>query len=109
MSRNLTLIQGTVAAIDVIQNDPSSTSATIYLKNEDTSEIISKNAAYVSGVATIELDGTDTATVGIYPYQVNEVLSGGGLAKYGALDCDNDGDCDFGYIIICEALDGGIS
>lgn len=109
MARNLTIIQGSVAAFDIIQNDPSSTSATMYLKNEDTNEVISGNAAYVDGVANIVLDGLDTSIMGVYRYQVNESLSGGGLAKYGAIDCDSDGDCDFNYIIVCESLDGGIS
>ncbi len=108
MARNLTIIQGSVAAFDIVQNDPTATSATLYLKNEDTNEVISGNASYVANVASIELDGLDTSVTGVYRYQVNESLSGGGLAKYGAIDCDSDGDCDFNYIIVCESLDGGI-
>lgn len=109
MAHNMTILQGSVAAFEVIRNDSSATSATMYLKNEDTNEVISGNANYVNGVANIELDGLDTSVVGIYRWQVNESLSGGGLAKYGAIDCDSDGDCDFNYIIVCESLDGGIS
>lgn len=109
MANNITLIQGTVAGIDVVQNDLTATSVTIYMKNDDTQAVISKTANYTDGVATIELDGTDTSVVGVYPYQVNENLAGGGIAKYGAYDCDGDGDCEFGVIVICEAIDGGIS
>lgn len=108
MSRKIILIQGSVAAIDIEQQDPTATSASIYMKNEDTDAVISKTASYVDGVATIEFDGEDTSVVGVYPFQVNENLPDG-IAKYGAEDCDGDGDCEFGVIIICEALDGGIS
>lgn len=108
-NRNIILIEGTVAGIDVIRNDLTATSVTLYMKNEDTDAVISKTASYVDGVATIELTGADTTTPGVYPYQINENLSGGGIAKYGALDCDEDGECEFGFIIICESLDGGIS
>lgn len=106
MARNITLIEGTVAGIDVYQNDLSASSATLYMKNNVTSETISKTANYTDGVATIELDGMDTATPGIYSYQINENLGGGGIAKYGTFDCD---ECEWGKIVICEALDGGIS
>lgn len=109
MANNITLIQGTVAAFKILQNDLSATSVTMYIKNEDTNEVISSSDTYVNGVANIEFDGLDTSTPGVYLYQVNENLSGGGVAKYGAFDCDKDGDCDFNYIIICESLDGGIS
>lgn len=109
MARNFTWIEGTVAAFNVYQSDLSATSVVIYLQNEDTNEVISSSASYVDGVANVEFDGADTATPGTYKYQVNEVLSGGGLAKYGAVDCDQDGGCDWGYVIICPALDGGIS
>lgn len=108
-NRDIILIEGTVAGIDVIRNDLTATSCTIYMKNEDTQAVISKTASYVDGVATIELDGFDTAIPGVYPYQINENLSGGGIAKYGALDCDGDGNCEYGVIIICAAIDGGIS
>lgn len=110
MARNLTIIQGSVAAFDIIRNDPTATSVTMYLKNDDTEAVISGGSAYDgNGLATIELDGLDTSVIGVYRYQVNETLSGGGIAKYGAIDCDSDGDCDFNYIIVCESLDGGIS
>lgn len=108
-NRNIVLIEGTVAGINVIRNDVTATSVTLYMKNEDTNAVISKTADYVDGVATIGLSGDDTAIPGIYPYQINENLTGGGIAKYGALDCDADGNCEFGLIIICEAIDGGIS
>lgn len=108
-NNNFVLIQGTVAAFDIIRNDLTATSVTMYFKNTDTNEVISKSASYVDGVATIEFSGADTAVAGMYPYQVNETLSGGGVAKYGVLDCDGDGDCDWRYLIICEAIDGGIS
>lgn len=106
MARNITLIQGTVAGIDIYQNDTGAVSATLYMKNDETDELIFNTANYVDGVATISLDGLDTAVVGVYSYQVNENLSGGGIAKYGTFDCS---DCEFGKVIICEALDGGIS
>lgn len=105
MARNITLIQGTAAGIDVYQNDLSATSATLYMKNDETDEVINVTGNYVDGVANIELDGIDTATPGIYSYQVNENLPDG-IAKYGTFDCT---DCEWGKIIICEALDGGIS
>lgn len=108
-NRNIILIEGTVAGIDVIRNDATATSVSIYMRNEDTEIVTHKTASYVDGVATIEFSGIDTATPGVYPYQINETLSGGGLAKYGALDCDGDGNCEYGYIIICAAIDGGIS
>ena len=106
MSRNITLIEGTVANIDIYQNDPTATSATLYMRNDETDALISKTATFVNDVATIELDGNDTTTPGVYSYQVNENLSGGGMAKYGTFEC---ADCEWGKIIICEALDGGIS
>ncbi len=109
MARNLTIIQGSVAGFDIIRNDASATSVTMYLKNEDTLAVISSNAAYIGDRATVEFEGLDTSVTGVYRYQINESLSGGGLAKYGAIDCDSDGDCDFNYIIVCESLDGGIS
>ena len=109
MARNFTWIEGTVAAFNVYQNDPTADSATIYLQNTDTLATISHTANYVEGVATVEFDGNDTAVVGTYKYQVNENLSGGGIAKYGTTDCDQDGDCDWGCVVICSALDGGIS
>lgn len=108
-NRDIILIEGTVAGIDVIRNDVTATSVTLYMKNDDTHAVISKNASYVDGVATIELTGIDTATPGTYPYQINENLTGGGIAKYGALDCDGDGECEYGVITICTAIDGGIS
>lgn len=108
--RNITtVIEGSVVAFDIGQNDLSATSASMYLKNVETGETITGTANYVSRVATIEFDGSDTAVPGVYRYQVNENLSGGGIAKYGAFDCDQDGDCEYGYVVICEALDGGIS
>lgn len=105
MARNITLIQGTAAGIDVYQNDLSATSATLYMKNDDTGATISVTENYTDGVATLELDGNDTAVVGVYSYQVNENLPDG-IAKYGTFECT---DCEWGKIVICEALDGGIS
>lgn len=106
MSRHFTLIQGTVANFDVLQNDPTASSATLILKNRETDVVTSHTANYVGGVASIEVDGNDTAIIGVYQYQINENLSGGGIAKYGTFDCS---DCEWGEIVICEALDGGIS
>lgn len=106
MARNITLIEGTVSNIDIYQNDPTATSATLYMRNDETNALISKTAPFVNDVATIELDGNDTTTPGVYSYQVNENLGGGGIAKYGTFECE---DCEWGKIIICEALDGGIS
>ena len=106
MARFFTLIEGGVANFDVLRNDPTATSATLVLKNRETEAVTSHTANYVDGVASIQLDGNDTAIVGVYQYQVNENLSGGGIAKYGTFDCD---DCEWGEIVVCEALDGGIS
>lgn len=105
MSRNIILIQGTVAAIDVYQNDLTADTVTIYMKDDETDNLIINTATYENGVATVMLEGDDTAIVGVYSYQINENLPDG-IAKYGTFECE---DCEWGKIIICEALDGGIS
>lgn len=106
MARFFTIIEGSVANFDVLRNDSTATSATLVLKNRETGVVSSHTANYIDETASIELDGNDTAITGVYQYQINENLSGGGIAKYGTFDCD---DCEWGEIIICEALDGGIS
>lgn len=109
MDRHFTWIEGTEAALKVLQNHPTATSVTIYIKNTETDAVISNTASYTDGEAVVEFDGNDTTTPGVYKMQVNENLSGGGIAKYGAKDCDGDGDCAFAYVTICESIDGGIS
>ena len=96
--------QGAQLNLQITQGDATSESATLILRNQETLELIETTAIYEDGVANIMLDGTDTATIGIYDYQVNENFTDADPIKYpDPNDCD--GDCIFPTIEICEALD----
>lgn len=107
MSKNFTIIQSGHYNIGVLQHDEQATSVEFLMKNDETDELIIVTAPYVDGFADVELTGTQTAVVGVYSYQVNEIIPEG-RSKNRDFDCA-DGDCEFGKIIICEALDGVIS
>lgn len=111
--RNIRVRQGSQVPLLVYQGDEGSVSATLILKNQETSDIIEKTGDFelVDGgmVADLTLDAVDTAVVGLYDYQINENFDDADPIKYpDAGDCDGD-DCSFPTIEICESLDEEIS
>lgn len=105
MSRDITIIQGGRVDIQVYQNDDEATDVDFIMKNDETEAVITVNAAYVDGVAQVELIAMYTSTVGTYSYQINENTPTG-IIKYGL---DNCSECNFGKVYICESLDVVVS
>lgn len=102
---NISVRQGAQLPLAVEQGDPTSVSATIILRHQDSLEIIEQTENFVDGVANIVFDEVDTATLGVYDYQINENFSDTAPLKYPDPNAC-DGDCEFPTITICEALDG---
>lgn len=107
MNRNFTILQASLKRLKFYQDAADATSVTFIMKNDDTAAVMSFTENYSDGEAVIELDGNDTSVTGIYSYQINENTPNG-IIKHGDLNCD-DGDCEYGKVIICESLDGVVS
>jgi hypothetical protein len=109
VKRNEILIQGQVATFAVYRSDSDATAVTMYLKNDETGDIVVSSTGtyeydsqYDHYIALVDFDSTATAVVGAYSAQMNETVPNG-VVKYRGRDCRS------GKFIICESLDGGIS
>jgi len=111
MSRNIIILQGGEDDIQIQRDDPEAVSVTFVMKNDDTDALTEITEAYaeVDGtwMAQITIDGLHTSIIGVYSYQINENISGGGIRKHGVGNCAEW--CEFGKLIICESLDGVVS
>lgn len=105
MARDITIIQGSETNIRVVQSNSSATDVTLYAKHDENGHTFSVTDSYSDGQAVLVIEGVDTGVLGVYSYQLNETIPTG-YVKYGAFGCE---DCDYGKLIICESLDGGIS
>lgn len=105
MDNDIRVRQGAQLNLRVTQGDPTSSSATVILRHQDTQDLITQTAAFVGGVAEVSFGAVHTAVVGVYDYQVNENFGSSDPLKYpDPNDCD--GECEFPTVTICESLDG---
>lgn len=106
MSNNLKVRQGGQLPLTVQQGDPNSISASLYMRPQDGGAVLSVHGNFINGVADLTLGEEETATIGIYDYQINEEFASEPPIKYPDPNaCEEDEDCSFPTIQVCEALD----
>lgn len=105
MSNDMSVLQGGLLPLTVEQEDATSVSATLILKEKTTDTVITNTAVYVNGVANVSLDESDTAAPGVYEYQINENFANGSADKYPNPD-NCEGEFEYPTITIIESLDG---
>lgn len=96
---------GESLTLAVSADDPTATTATLYVGNPGENPVITKSASLIAGAGSIELTPDDTSVpLGDYKYQINVAYPDPDkLDKYPeADDCSDDGLPDF---IVHEALD----
>jgi len=103
MANELLVRRGGQLGLIIQQGEPSSTSATIFLRPQGSGTVITKTAPYVAGFADLSLTSVQTAILGIYDYQINENITGESPIKYP--DPVKGDNCIFPTLTICEALD----
>lgn len=104
MANELLVRQGGQLGLIVQQGEPTSTSATIFLRAQGSSVVITKTAPYVAGFADISLTSVETGTIGVYDYQINENIPNESPIKYP--DPVKGDNCVFPTLTVCEAIDG---
>lgn len=104
---NLIVRAGARLTFYIERVDDDAISAKFFAKN-DTHEI-EKTVDYdEDGIALFEIESPDTDNVGEYEYQVSELFETGSPDIYagaGDDDCDDDDDCGFPTLTICESLE----
>lgn len=111
---NITIWQNSQVPLLVTQGDPDSLSATIVLSLQDDSIVltVTKTANFVdvdgTMTADLTLDAADTATEGVYEYQILENFASEDPLVYPDPD-SCDGDCELPTITICESLADEVS
>lgn len=103
MANELLVRQGGQLPLLVQQGEPSSTSATIFLRAQGSSAVITKTAQYIEGFADLSLTDVETSVLGVYDYQINENIPDESPIKYP--DPVKGDNCVFPTLTICEALD----
>lgn len=102
---NIGVIEGGRLPLTVVRQDPEATSATLILKHQTSGAKISVTGVYdANGIADVSLSALNTATIGVYDYQINENFAVGGSDKYPNPDkCT--GEFKYPTITIHDSLD----